>query len=446
MMRNIPCTPTVLACLALLQLPGIAVAAEPDLATLWQLVQAQQDELTALRQELAETRRQLQLTNSQNEELAESVEAVAAYVESAPSTSASWASRTTLGGYGEMLYNDQTASSSSRELDIQRFVLFVNHEFTDRLRFVSELEIEHSLIAGDDDTPGAVELEQAYLQWDYARDHNVLAGMYLPPIGILNETHEPNTFYGVERNTVESRIIPTTYRVNGVKFAGRLTDGWSYDLGLHEGLFFPSGNGGDLSIRSARQDGARAEMDSPAVTGRIRYTGVPGLELALSLQYQPDLTQDGSIRTNIGRTGVVVPGGLLTDVDGILSEAHVALQRGNWGFRALYARWDIDQKIESALNSNLSLNGLGRDRQYGYYVEPSYRFNERVGVFARFEEVDERAGSRRGAAADSATRRTLVGLNYWLNPNAVLKLDYQFESDELERDLDGFNLGVGWQF
>ena len=26
------------------------------------------------------------------------------------------------------------------------------------------------------------------------------------------------------------------------------------------------------------------------------------------------------------------------------------------------------------------------------------------------------------------------------------KLDYQFESDDRARDLDGFNFGVGWQF
>jgi len=39
-----------------------------------------------------------------------------------------------------------------------------------------------------------------------------------------------------------------------------------------------------------------------------------------------------------------------------------------------------------------------------------------------------------------------LGFNYWLNSNAVLKLDYQFESDDRARDLDGFNFGVGWQF
>ena len=57
-----------------------------------------------------------------------------------------------------------------------------------------------------------------------------------------------------------------------------------------------------------------------------------------------------------------------------------------------------------------------------------------------------RAGSDNGAAKDSTSNRSLVGFNYWLTDNAVLKLDYQFESDDIDRDLNGFNLGVGWQF
>jgi len=37
-------------------------------------------------------------------------------------------------------------------------------------------------------------------------------------------------------------------------------------------------------------------------------------------------------------------------------------------------------------------------------------------------------------------------MNYWLTDNVVMKFDYQVEDDDKSRDLDGFNLGVGWQF
>ena len=423
---------------------NVAAAAEaPSVEELWEIVQRQQAELESLKQELESTRTQTATVRIQRLENSELIEAVGDVIEQSDGlVGSNNTQRTRIGGYGEMLYNNETSSASSKELDIQRFVIFFGHQFSDTLRFHSELEVEHSFISDDARAPGAVELE-----WDYSANHSVLAGMHLVPMGILNETHEPNTFYGVERNRIESRIIPSTYRVNGIKFSGRLGGGFSYDLGVHEGLFFESGNGGELAIRDSRQSGARAEMDNPAYTGRIRYTGVPGLELGLSMQYQSDMTQSESIRGNIGRDGVLdVFGNPVGDLSGILSEAHMVYRSGPWGLRALYAQWDIDSAIESVANNDLSNNGLGRDQQFGYYIEPSYQINEKLGAFLRLERTDERAGSNLAAANDSTTDRMLLGLNYWLTNNTVLKLDYQFENDDKDRDLDGFNAGIGWQF
>lgn len=205
---------------------------EPSVAELWEIVQQQQAELERLRAELDSARDSTRTIEIQSLENSQRLEAVGEVLDSPrQGGGGSWADRTSIGAYGEMLYNGETSGSDTKELDIQRFVIFLNHEFNESLRFVSELEIEHSYAADDARAPGAVEMEQAYLQWDYAENHNVLGGMYLVPIGILNETHEPNTFYGVERNSIESRIIPTTYRVNGFKFAGVLGGGVSYDLG-----------------------------------------------------------------------------------------------------------------------------------------------------------------------------------------------------------------------
>jgi hypothetical protein len=421
---------------------------EPSMAELWEMVQQQQAQIEELRQQLQVTRSVTQTVEIQTLENSERIEAVGEVLDAPTSTGrGSWADRTTIGGYGEMLYNDETSNSSTRELDIQRFVIFLNHQFSDSLRFNSELEVEHSFISDDARAPGAVELEQAYLEWDYTRNHSVLAGMHLVPIGIMNETHEPNTFYGVERNRIESRIIPTTYRVNGVKFAGQLGRGFSYDLDIHEGLFFESGHGGELAIRDSRQSGARAEMDGLGYTGRLRYTGMLGLELGLTLHYQSDMTQDASTRGNTGRDGVFDSfGNSVDDLDGLLTEAHIVYQSGPWGLRALWAEWDIDNSIESVANNDFSNNGLGRESQYGYYIEPSYRFNSDFGAFYRFERTNERAASNVLAANDSATSRSLVGANYWLADNVVLKMDYQFEDDDKDRDLDGFNVGIGWQF
>jgi hypothetical protein len=299
-------------------------------------------------------------------------------------------------------------------LDFHRFVLFYGHRFNDRLRFTSELEIEHAVSGGDE--PGEVELEQAYVEYDWADSHSFRAGIFLLPVGILNETHEPPTFYGVERNPVESNIIPSTWWEGGLAFNGRFADAMGYDFAVHSGLNTSADD--NYAVRAGRQKAAKARFDAPAYTGRLRWLGVPGLELSASVQYQDDVTQE------------------LDPLAGSawLFSGHAAWQFGGFGLRALYARWSLDGPGPEA---------VGADRQEGWYVEPSWRFNEQWGVFARYSRWDNLAGS----AADTEYAQTDLGVNYWLHPNVVFKFDYQDQDAAPGRkELDGWNLGVGYMF
>lgn len=47
---------------------------------------------------------------------------------------------TTVGGYGELHYNEPDGAVSGK-LDLHRFVLYLGHTFNDRLSFTSEVEI-----------------------------------------------------------------------------------------------------------------------------------------------------------------------------------------------------------------------------------------------------------------------------------------------------------------
>jgi len=116
---------------------------------------------------------------------------------------------TTIGGYGELQYNNLEANGTDqKQIDFHRFVLEFGHDFNDHIRFFSEVELEHALV--ETGAPGAVELEQAYIQIDLDDTSSLTTGVFLLPIGIINETHEPTTYYGVERNPVEHDIIPAT--------------------------------------------------------------------------------------------------------------------------------------------------------------------------------------------------------------------------------------------
>jgi len=125
-------------------------------------------------------------------------------------------------------------------------------------------------------------------------------------------------------------------------------------------------------------------------------------------------------------------------IPAVLLEAHAAYQYQGFGLRALYARWDIDDAIEEV--------AAGADEQTGWYVEPSYRFNDHIGLFVRYSDWDNQAG----ADLDTGRNQIDIGVNYWLTDNVVFKFDYQnqdVEDDQArELELHGFNLGVGWSF
>ena len=328
-----------------------------------------------------------------------------------------------IGGYGELHYNNWEFPDGTRfrELDFHRFVLFFGYDFTDRIRFHSEIEIEHAFVEDNNDgtgetAPGAVELEQAYVEFDLTDNMETKGGLFLIPVGILNETHEPTTFYGVERNPIEKNIIPTTWWEGGAALTGRIgVSGLSYDLTVTSGL------DGGTDIRGGRQKVAKATANDLAYTGRLKYTGVPGLELAGTANYQSDMAQSADTTVN----------------DGLLLSTHLIYNISQFQIRALYASWDID------VTANATAEDQAKDKQDGYYLEGSWKFVPAAGVFARYNAWDN------GGLGDTEQTQTNVGINYWPHEQVVVKFDLQKQDHgaaKAAKEADGFNLGIGYQF
>ena len=370
-----------------------AAIASEETIELRKVITQQQQVLKSLEKRLDETEQKLEATVEQ--------------VEVAGDSASSMFANTSIGGYGELHYNNY--EDTDAKIDFHRFVLFFGHEFSDSVRFFSEFELEHS-IAGDGKA-GEVELEQAYVEVDINEATSSKVGLFLIPVGIINETHEPPAFYGVERNGVEKNIIPATWWEAGVAFNYKPAAGVSIDGAVTSGLLV----GDDYKIRGGRQKVAKANAENLAYTARVKYTAINGLELAATVQHQTDIKQGTASET----------------ADATLFETHAIYQVNDFSVRALYARWDID---------GAEARALGRHEQTGWYVEPSYKLNEKVGVFARYAEYDNNAGDSDSTAVES----TSVGVNYFLHENVVLKADYEDLGGA--KDSKGFNLGFGYQF
>src|SRR6187549_3191956 len=85
---------------------------------------------------------------------------------------------TAISGYMDFHFNKREFEDG--RLDFHRFVLLITHRFSDRIRFVSELELEHALVEGLEPA-GELELEQAYVDFLLSRRFNVRTGIMLMP-------------------------------------------------------------------------------------------------------------------------------------------------------------------------------------------------------------------------------------------------------------------------
>ena len=324
-----------------------------------------------------------------------------------------------IGGYGELHYNDTETdgNSKSKKVDAHRFVLYFGYDFTDKVRFRSEFELEHA-IAGEGQT-GEIELEQMYVEVDMNDQTSIQTGVILVPVGIMNENHEPPTFYGVERNEVEKYLLPSTWWAAGVKVNHRLSNGLTLEAMVGEGL------NGDTTgyIRGGRQKSGNATANDLAYTVRATYTGLPGLKASLFMNHQSDFTQDSG--DNIDKLDIYGASAIYNFGDG-------------FEVRALHVQAEFDGKDES---SSFFTNGF--DEHQGTFLEVSKRFGN-LGIFVNNSIVSGEKVARQYTVKQA-------GFNYWIQgTDAVIKANY-FEKDyssdsKSADDTDGFHLGMGYEF
>ena len=324
-----------------------------------------------------------------------------------------------IGGYGELHYNDTETdgNSKSKKVDAHRFVLYFGYDFTDKVRFRSEFELEHA-IAGEGQT-GEIELEQMYVEVDMNDQTSIQTGVILVPVGIMNENHEPPTFYGVERNEVEKYLLPSTWWAAGVKVNHRLSNGLTLEAMVGEGL------NGDTTgyIRGGRQKSGNATANDLAYTVRATYTGLPGLKASLFMNHQSDFTQDSS--DNIEEMDLYGATAIYNFGDG-------------FEVRALHARADFSGKDESGA---FFTNGF--DEHQGTFFEVSKRTGN-LGIYANQSIVSGEKVSRQYTVQTA-------GFSFWpQGTNTVFKINYydkDYSSESLNSsDTDGFDIGMGYEF
>ncbi|MGB1186164.1 MAG: hypothetical protein ACPG33_04720 [Flavobacteriaceae bacterium] len=334
-----------------------------------------------------------------------------------------------IGGYGEITYNNLEGKSDPAEIDVQRLVILFAYKFDDRTSFVTEIEYEHVK---------EVYVEQAFINYVLADGVNLRGGLMLVPMGIINEYHEPTTFNGVERPSLDSKIVPTTWREMGIGVSGRINNASiRYQAYVMNG-FLSYGDSHKLrgldGLRKGRQKGAESVGSDVNFAGRIEYYGLPNLKFGLS--YYTGNTQTTAPEISNTQIGLSMVGLDYRYINGKLSS------RGQF----------ISSSLSDTEAYNLAGNTDVGSAMGGYYVEGAYNLLpldslQKLDIFLRYENFNTHQKTAGTLIANDAYHRveTTFGLSYHLANGAVFKADYQSKGTAVEgSDAVGqFNLGLG---
>jgi hypothetical protein len=339
---------------------------------------------------------------------------------------------------GYMDYHFNKPDGQPGTADFHRFVLLFGHSFNDRIQFWSELELEHALVEGGEES-GELELEQAYLDFRIKPWLNVRSGIMLAPVGLINERHEPPTFNGVERPFVDTFILPTTWFEPGAGVFGDLGRGFTYKAYLMAPLNASLFNA-EEGVRAGRQKAFESITQNPALTGRLEYHGLPGASFGASFW--------------TGKSGFATPG-INPRVNVFEFDGRFSVQR--FDFRGEFAQVTLDQteRLNSLLQRTSGVDPNIAERMRGFYFEGAYHllppgFRHDFVVFSRYENFDTQNRMAAGyLPLKEFDRDALVsGFTYFPEPDVALKFDYSVLRNQSRfiKARNSLNLGIGWWF
>ena len=362
---------------------------------------------------------------------------------------------TVISGYGEIGYSRPSKSAKDTNVDVSRAVLGVQHRFDSNTKVVAEFEWEHAIVSAGD--KGEAEVEQLWVEREFGPGLRARAGLFLMPVGLINQNHEPTAYYGVFRPSVDTKIVPSTWREVGLGLAGDTANGLTWDVAVttvpNLSKWDPASTEGRVRgpLAATHGEGQFAAARDLGVVGALNWRGVPGLLVGGSMFY--------------GKLGHQTTGFLGNDSKLLLLDVHARYQSAGFDLSGAYIRGTISNT--EALNASYAASAtpnptLVPQLFYGGYVQAAYKVWQRadytLAPFVRYEVLNTAAGfgslpvSAGGIKSPTETIIT-VGANFRIGEGVVLKADYRNNRRNKLPDTEehfnlgnSFNLGVGFSF
>lgn len=323
-----------------------------------------------------------------------------------------------VGGYGHTDYiNNQGKDEDT--IDNYRAIMYLGYNFSDSVKFQSEIEFEHV---------DELAVEFAALDFIVSNTLNFRAGNFLIPVGHVNLRHEPTLFLNVSRPNTERQIIPSTWHENGLMVYGKVGN-FEYQFATVASLNANNTNDDNsTSVRKMRQSASKSAANDMAMTARLTYKPMAGLELIAS-----------GFHGEVDQGNADMEGAAIT-----ITEAHILYNKNNINFAALYAQTKLTG-ADKVAQANV---GSVASETSGYYATLGYVIGKWT-PFVHVESYDQFVAGFDGTGTaitdDQVTDVTAFGINYRPNQLVVLKADYMTE-EKAGQEEDKLSLSVGYIF
>jgi hypothetical protein len=306
-----------------------------------------------------------------------------------PATANELLDRVTINGYTALEFERQLGDDGFGDphgsFDADQFDLVFNIQVSDRIRVASDISWEHG--TSTEDGRGNQALEYGFVEYTVHDLLKVRFGKMFTPFGIFNEIHTAKPAFLTVK---EAPSLNQTERV--VEGAFRFYPRWGAGIGLNgSGVMGGKNFNYDVVIANGENEVTNPyeEDDNTAksLTGRFRLEPSDSLRVGTSFYF--DKMESPQFRS-------------------IWSE----------GLELEWTHGKLRLQAEAALGW---LKRRGSDdtmRQLGWYVQPSWHFDNGLALYMRLDRIDPDSD-----VDDDEGRDFIAGLNYEVSKNFQVKAE-----------------------
>ena len=298
--------------------------------------------------------------------------------------------RITINGYTNFEFEKQLSKEGAGDpngsFDADQLDLVFNINASERIRVAADLSWEHG--TATEDGRGNQALEYGFVEYTFNDHFKLRLGKMLTPFGIFNEVHTAKVVF---LSVKEAASLNKTDRI--VEDARRFYPRWGAGVQLHgDGVIGQRDFSYDLQVANGEQENTNPyeEDDNTfkSITARFRFE--PSSSLRIGYSFYVDKTTDPGL-------GTVLSNGLEVEK--------------TWN------RFRVQAEVAIGSYSADS----GDLTQIGFYVQPSFHFDNGLTPYLRFDFVDPDTSRE-----EDQGLIFIAGLNWEISKNFMLKAENNY--------------------